>query len=182
VSDSLQGSLLIAAANLLDPNFARTVVLVTEHGEEGAMGIVLNRPSPITVRDGVPPLAELADADEPIYVGGPVEPEAVVVLAELEDPEEAALLVFGNVGFLRADADLELVLPAVTRARVFAGYAGWSPGQLEAELAEESWIVEPVEAEDVFSAEPDALWSAVLERKGGPFALLARMPLDPSVN
>jgi putative transcriptional regulator len=180
--DSLRGQLLVASPALLDPNFARTVVLVVEHNDEGAMGIVLSRPSSAPVAEAVPPLEELVADDEPVFVGGPVEPAAVVVLAEFEDPEAAAVLVFGDLGFLRSDADPSVLESAARRFRVFAGYSGWGAGQLEAELEEPSWIVEPPELEDVFTDDPEHLWNTVLRRKGGQFALLATMPPDPSMN
>ena len=180
--ESLRGRLLIASPALLDPNFARTVVLVVEHNDEGAMGIVLNRPSTAPVAEAVPPLEELVGDDEPVFAGGPVEPAALVVLAEFDDPDAAAMLVFGDLGFLRADADPSVLESAARRFRVFAGYSGWGAGQLEAELALASWIVEPPELEDVFTDDPEHLWNAVLRRKGGQFALIATMPPDPSVN
>jgi putative transcriptional regulator len=179
---SLRGQLLIASATLLDPNFQRTVVLVAEHSDEGAMGVVLNRPSPVIAAEAVPILADLVGDDEPVYVGGPVQPGAVVALAEYEEPDLAAAIAFGDVGFLPAEADSDELTGMLRRVRVYAGYAGWSPGQLEAELEEEAWIVEPAVADDVFASEADLLWPSVLTRKGGQFALLARMPLDPSVN
>ncbi len=179
---SLQGQLLVASPALLDPNFARTVVLVTQHSEEGAMGIVLNRPSLTDVVDAVPQLVGLLEGDERVYVGGPVEPAAVVVLAEFDDPDSSPVSVFADVGFLRADADPDELAVTTRRARAFAGYAGWEAGQLEAELEEPAWIVEPARPDDVFAADPDELWADVLRRKGGQYALLARMPLDPSVN
>ena len=178
--ESLRGQLLIASPALLDPNFRRAVVLVAEHGEEGAMGIVLNRLSEATVEEAAPPLATLTDAEDMVRVGGPVQPEAVVVLAEFADPHAAATLVFGRVGFVPGDADLAVVSAAIVRARVFAGYAGWSAGQLEAELREESWIVEPARPEDVFGG--GDVWSEALRRKGGPYRLVALMPDDPSLN
>lgn len=180
--DTLRGWLLVASPTLSDPNFRRTVVLVGEHSDEGAMGVVLNRPSPVSVAEAVPPLTSLVEDEDLVHVGGPVQPGAVVALAEYEEPELAAALAFGDVGFLAADADTEALAGTLRRVRVYAGYAGWSPGQLEAELEEEAWIVEPAVADDVFTSNPDGLWPAVLTRKGGQFALLARMPLDPSVN
>ena len=180
--ESLRGRLLIASPSLFDPNFARTVVLVVEHNDEGAMGIVLTRPSTATVAEALPPLEDLVDDDEPVYVGGPVESAAVVVLAEFEDTDAAAALVFGDLGFLRADADPTVLESAARRFRVFAGYSGWGAGQLEAELAEPSWIVESPELEDVFTDDPERLWNSVLRRKGGQFALIATMPPDPSLN
>jgi putative transcriptional regulator len=178
----LRGQLLIASPALRDPNFHRTVVLLAEHGEEGAMGLVLNRPSDAAAAEATPTLAHLVEADAVVHVGGPVEPQAVIVLAEFDDPAEAAAVVFGDVGFVPAEADTDELGEHTRRVRLFAGYAGWGPGQLEAELEEESWIVEEPLAEDVFTATPDGLWSAVLRRKGGPYALVATMPPDPSLN
>ena len=179
---SLRGHLLIASATLLDPNFRRTVVLIGEHNEEGAMGVVLNRPSEIEVAAAVPQLAGLAGEGALVYLGGPVQPEAVVALAEHDDPADAGAIAFGDVGFIPPDVDADVLAGAVRRVRVFAGYAGWGAGQLEAELEAEAWIVEPAEPDDVFTDAPEQLWSGVLERKGGQYALLARMPLDPSMN
>ena len=180
--ETLRGQLLVAAPKLEDPNFARTVVIVGEHNEEGALGVVLNRPSDTEVAEAVPDLADLVEEGEIVHVGGPVQTSAVLVLAQFAEPEEAQQLVVGDVGFLAVDDEEDRVATALRRARVFAGYAGWGPGQLEAELAREDWIVEPAIGEDVFTDDPDALWSRVLERKGGQYRLLARMPVDPSVN
>ena len=178
---SLKGHLLIAGPALVDPNFRRTVVLVGEHSEEGALGVVLNRVSETTVDDAVPELATLVDRADAVHVGGPVQPSAIVVLAEFAETDRAEGLVLGSVGFLPSEVD-PLELGELRRARVFAGYAGWGPGQLDDELAEGSWIVEPALPEDVFTVEPDTLWSAVLQRKGGPFGVLALMPPDPTLN
>ena len=174
--DSLKGSLLVATPALVDPNFRRTVVLVAEHGEAGAMGVVLNRPSETAVAEAIPELVSLAGDEEPVFVGGPVAVDSLLALAEVEEPDDTLELVVGAVAFVR---DPEV--PA-RRGRIFVGYAGWSPGQIEAELDEESWIVVPAEPDDVFSDEPDALWSSVLRRQGGPLALLSSMPPDPSLN
>ena len=180
--ESLRGQLLIASPALLDPNFRRAVVLVTEHTEEGAMGLVLNRPTEAAVVDAVPPLEDLVEPGACVHVGGPVQPNAVVVLAEFGDPEESAALVLVDVGFVRADVEPDALPSSTRRARVFAGYAGWGEGQLEAELEEESWIVEPALVEDVFAEDADELWSRVLKRKGGQYAVVALMPPDPSLN
>jgi putative transcriptional regulator len=182
MDDSLRGKLLVASPALVDPNFARTVVFITEHNEEGAMGIVLDRPSETTVGDVVPQLAEVAGAEAPVYVGGPVQPTALVVLAEFSDPSAAAWIVVADVGFASADVDMAELPASVRRARVYAGYSGWGAGQLEAELEVDSWIIEPPLPRELFPDDPDALWSAVLARKGGQYALVARMPADPSVN
>ena len=177
----MQGRLLVASPALVDPNFRRAVVLIVAHDDEGAVGLVLNRDSETEVAEAVPELAELVDDDAHVSVGGPVQPEAVVVLAEWEDIDEAGSLVFDDVGLMGSDAEAERVAAATRRVRVFAGYAGWGGGQLEAELEEPSWVVETAGADDVFGDEAD-LWATVLRRKGGVFKLVATMPEDPSLN
>ena len=178
--ESLAGKLLISSPSLVDPNFRRTVVLMTHHDEEGAVGLVLSRPSELRIDEAVPDLGELPYADDVVYVGGPVQPEAVVVLAELSEPADDLEPIVGNVIYMPPGVDPE-DLPA-SRVRVFAGYSGWGPGQLEAELAEPAWIVAPAETSDVFAADPDELWRRVLHRKGGKFTLIATMPYDPTLN
>ena len=179
--ESLRGRLLISSGSLFDPNFRHTVVLVGEHSAEGALGVVLNRPMDVTVAQAVPVLAALVDRDEPLFEGGPVQPSNPVLMAELAHPELADLLIFGNVGFLVGEVP-EDVRPGILRARVYAGYSGWGPGQLEREMAEGSWILEPAQEDDVFTDAPDTLWSRVLERKGPEYQRLSRMPFDPSMN
>ena len=180
--DSLRAQLLVASPQLGDPNFARTVVLITEHNEDGAMGIVLNRPATTTVEDAAPELRELVIPGDDVFVGGPVQPSSVIVLAEWETPDDSAVPIFGGIGFVGSGADPDELGRSVIRARVFAGFAGWSFGQLESELERDDWILEPAVPEDVFTETPEDLWSDVLERKGGQYALVARMPLDPSLN
>ena len=168
---TLQGQLLVASPALLDPNFKRAVVLITEHNEEGAAGLVLNRPSDAEVSELVPQLEPLVDDGEHIWMGGPVQ----------QNPDDAAVPLFGALGFPSLDEPHEVV-PLTTRRRIFAGYAGWGSGQLEDELAREDWILEPAQPDDAFTEAPDELWADVLRRKGGIYELVARMPEDPSVN
>jgi putative transcriptional regulator len=157
-------------------------VLVAEHNEDGAMGLVLNRPADVTVGESAPELEELVDGAEPIYVGGPVQPTSVIVLAAFTDPAAAGLMISDDVGFLSAQLDLAESAAVTNRTRVFAGHAGWGPGQLDEEMEREDWIVETPRPDELFASDPDELWSRVLTRKGGTFALVARMPLDPSLN
>jgi putative transcriptional regulator len=181
--DSLRGKLLLAGPALKDPNFDRAVVLITEHTGEGAMGLILNRPAEAIVGDAVPDLAWVADGEDNLFVGGPVAPTGVIVLAEWSDPALAVVLVEDDLGFVPGDIeDTDALADAIRRARVYAGHAGWGPGQLEEELAEEAWIVEAPLREELFSAEPEGLWAAVLRRMGREFALLSTMPPDPSLN
>jgi putative transcriptional regulator len=174
MTDSLGGKLLIASPNMPD-YFHRTVILVVEHSEQGAFGLVLNRPSETTVGEASPELAELIGEKHLLHVGGPVQPNAVTAVGEHPDPEDATKLIVGSVGMVDLDHPPELL-----RVRVFAGYAGWSADQLDDELEQEAWIVEDTHPDDPFG--DGDLWSEVLARKGGEYALLARMPPDPSVN
>ena len=182
MAESLAGQLLVASPALVDANFARTVVLVGVHTDEGALGVVLNRPSDVQVHDAVPQLQEAIDGGEPVYVGGPVQPGAVVVLAEFLDPELAGVLVLGRIGFPAADAEMGDLAAATSRTRVYAGFAGWGEGQLDAEVEHGDWIAQSALPDDVFTDTPGQLWGAVLRRKGGSYALVARMPLDPNMN
>lgn len=178
---TMKGQLLISAGGLYDPNFRHTVVLIGEHDSRGAVGVVLNRPSEIRVADAVPPLGELVGPADVIHEGGPVEPRQPVLLAELRRPDLVDVLAFGAVGFLTGDVDPAL-RENLVRARVFAGHAGWGAGQLEAEMDEGAWILEPATAADVFTNDPGTLWRRVLERKGPPYDRIARIPFDPSTN
>jgi putative transcriptional regulator len=182
MDDSLSGQLLLASPTVMDPNFRRAVVLVGVHSAEGAMGVVLNRPSHATIAEAVPQLEQALGEEEPIFVGGPVQPDSIVFLAEFLDPSPAGLLVLGRIGFPSPDTEIEELAEATARRRVFAGYAGWSPGQLDAEFDQGDWIAQPALPEDVFTEVPTELWSRVLTRKGGAYALIARMPMDPSLN
>ena len=179
--EPLTGQLLISSANLFDPNFRRTVVLIGHHDDDGAIGVVLNQPLGVTVREAVPPLGGLVTPEEQLFDGGPVEPASVVVLADFLEPSRAQVIALGSIGFLPPDAD-GAISEAISRARVYAGYAGWGPGQLEAELEEDSWVVAPAFADDVFHADPVRLWDDVLRRLGPRYDMLRLMPRDPSMN
>ena len=162
---SLSGQLLIAAPQLED-YFRRSVVLVLEHNHEGAMGLVLNRPTETMVAEAVPDLAEVAGADAVVHAGGPVQPTAVLALADTGDVPELI--------------DADELNEGTGRVRVFAGYAGWGPGQLDSELEQDAWITLDADPDDAF-AEGD-IWPELLQRKGGGYALMATMPDDPSLN
>jgi len=180
--ESMRGQLLVAGPALIDPNFWRTVVLVVEHTDEGALGLVLNRPSETSVGDAVPQLADLLDPAERLFIGGPVQPSAVIVLARFEDATEAALLAFDDVGVLGTGPSAEEPSSGVRAGRAFLGHSGWGPGQLDSELERGDWILEPARLQDAFAEDARELWSEVLTRKGGSYALVARMPADPSMN
>lgn len=178
---SLKGKLLISAGGLFDPNFRHTVVLIGEHTAEGAAGVILNRRLDRTVEEAVPGFAGLIDPHEHLYEGGPVEPAQPVVLVEGPSPGLIDVNVFGAIGFLTDSVPADL-WQDVHRARVFAGHAGWGPGQLENEMAANAWIIEDATADDVFTNAPESLWRRILERKGPPYARMARIPFDPTTN
>jgi putative transcriptional regulator len=181
VSTDLTGHLLVSNATLFDPNFRRTVVLVGHHDEDGAVGVVLNRPLDVSVVGTVPPLSDLVDPDEQLFEGGPVQPQAAIVLAEFLDPAAASVVAFGSVGFLPEEVD-EADRSSIVRARIFVGYSGWGPGQLEAEVADDAWLLTPATEADVFTSAPGRLWEAVVTRLGPSYAMLRSMPSDPSLN
>ena len=179
----LRGRLLVATPPLVDPNFDRTVVLLLEHGEDGALGIVLNRPSDTVLATVLPEWHDHASAPGVVFSGGPVAPEAVIALARGGTEETSGWVpVLGEVGTVDVGlepADLGTRLEAL---RIFVGYAGWAPGQLEAELEQEAWFVVNTESGDAFSPHPERLWHDVLRRQRGRVAMFANYPEDPTVN
>ncbi|MET1048281.1 MAG: YqgE/AlgH family protein [Acidimicrobiales bacterium] len=185
VSAPTRGRLLVAGPPLEDPNFRRTVVFMIEHNEEGALGVVLNRPSPIDLADAVPQWADLAANPPAVFIGGPVEQGAVLGLGRLvaEDPPEGLTPVHAGIGVLDLEADPVRLVGDVGGVRLFTGYSGWGPGQLEDEVAMGGWFVVDAEPDDVTTTEPDDLWRAVLRRQpDDDLARLALFPDDLSAN
>ncbi|REE98627.1 YqgE/AlgH family protein [Thermomonospora umbrina] len=184
------GRLLVATPQLDDPNFRRSVVLVVEHDTvEGTLGVVLNRPTEVPVDRVLPPWAELATGPSVVFQGGPVALDSALALARIPGEDEPlgwrALdgdTDVGRVGLVDLDAPPGLISAEVIQLRVFAGYAGWGVGQLESEVDDGAWYVLPGEAGDVFAADPERLWQAVLRRQSGDLAFVATFPEDPSLN
>ena len=186
-ADDLIGRLLVASPQLGDPNFERTVVLLLDHGPDGALGVVLNRPTGLPVDEILDAWRDEADAAPPgvVFRGGPVSPDAVIGLARTESAEADESqwrLVLDGVGTVDLAVAPHEQPVTVAGIRMFAGYAGWSPEQLEGELGEGAWIVVEALITDIFTTEADALWHDVLQRQGGKLALLAAYPPHPSVN
>jgi putative transcriptional regulator len=181
---SLRGRLLVATPVLYDPNFDRSVVLLLEHGgDEGALGVVLNRPSGTELDDPLPAWAPLA-ADPPVvFVGGPVEPSAAIAIgwATGEQPSGWSP-VLGTIGTVDLNVEPDDVADELDAVRIFAGYAGWGPGQLEGELEAGAWVVVDAQPHDAMTDDPGNLWRAVLRRQPGTVAWLANYPAEPSLN
>ena len=178
------GVLLVASPVLGDPNFRRTVVYVLDHRSDGSVGVVLNRPSDVTLLDVLPQWFDLASAPRTLFVGGPVETNAALCLAEARDGAQPTgwTEVSGPVGLTDLDTDPGSVERDLNQVRVFAGYAGWGAGQLASEIAEGAWLVVAGRAADVFADPGGDLWRAVLRRQGGKVALLASYPDDARLN
>jgi putative transcriptional regulator len=184
VRPGIAPALLLSMPQLVDPNFHRTVVLLCEHNAEGAFGLVINRPTDTSASQAVrllPPPSR--DGGLALWAGGPVEPQRGWILMGSEPAETEAVSVADGVYLSTSPLLLRsLIETAPPRTRVLTGYAGWGPGQLDAELARDDWFVAPAGIEDIFNPDADELWGRVLSRKGAHFALVARMPIDPSVN
>jgi putative transcriptional regulator len=183
---STKGRLLVATPLLTDPNFDRTVILVLEDSEEGALGLVLNRPSPLAMDDPLPDWSPLAASPPVVFVGGPVSRTSVIALARRVSraalPDEQFTPVVGAVGVLDLSMDADTLSGSVDDVRVFAGYAGWGYEQLGAEIDEWAWFVVDAEPADAMSAQPETLWRDVLRRQPEPLRRFAHYPPDVSAN
>jgi putative transcriptional regulator len=181
---SLRGRLLVATPSLGDLNFDRTVVLLLEHGAEGAVGVVLNRPSDIDVRDPLPGWAGLVDPPAKVYFGGPVAQGSVLGLADTDGADERAgwSPLIGSLGTLDLSLAPDQLEVTVRRLRIFTGYSGWSDGQLENEISGGSWFVADRADDDPFVPEPASLWADVMKRQGSTDDLLAGAPRHPWLN
>jgi putative transcriptional regulator len=189
-TESLTGCLLVATPVLTDPNFRRTVILIVEHEVgEGTLGVVLNRPTDVPVGRVLESWSDLVTGPSVVFRGGPVAPNSALALASV--PGDAEPLGWhsldggtaaARLGLVDLDAPPDLLAPAINRLRVYAGYAGWGPGQLQAEIEEGAWYVLSAEPTDAFAGEPEGLWAEVLRRQGGEMAFTATFPDDPGLN
>ncbi len=183
--ESMTGQLLVATPALKDANFDRTVVLLVAHEPGGALGVVLNRATEVPVSDVLGTWGSLARDPAVLFEGGPVQPESAICLARMRPnakPVAGFHQVSGSVGTVDLSADPDKLRNSVTGIRVFAGYSGWSPGQLEDEISSGSWFVFDALPGDAFVNRPDDLWPMVLRRQGGILAAVAHFPPDVSMN
>lgn len=182
---SLVGSLLVATPSLRDPSFERSVVLLVAHESSGAMGVVLNRATEVPVSDVLGEWGRLAQDPPVLFEGGPVQPDSAICVARVRGEVDGLAgfqPFFGLLGTVDLGGQPDLIRDRVDGVRVFAGYAGWSPGQLEDEIAGGSWFTFEALPGDPFMTRPDDLWSMVLRRQGGLLAAVAQYPADPTLN
>jgi putative transcriptional regulator len=188
VAPPAAGRLLVASAVLTDPNFSRTVVLLLEHNAEGTVGVVLNRPTGLTVAQALPEWSAIPADPGLIFRGGPVGTGAALALgiAASSVPDVRSMrgwrAVLGRIGLVNLDATPEPSESVLSNLRIFLGHAGWAPGQLDGELSAGAWIVIDAMPQDVFSTAPERLWSVVLRRLPGEAAFLSTRPDDPNLN
>ena len=180
------GSLLVATPTLLDPNFDHTVVLMLDVDENGALGVVLNRPSTVEVAEILPDWSPLATGPDVLFSGGPVSTDSALGVAALQPGDEVEPVgfrrLYDDVGIVDLDTPTEVVGPALTGLRIFAGYAGWEEAQLVDEVTSGAWYVVPSAPGDLFGTAPESLWSRVLRRQPGELAWVSTMPVDPTQN
>lgn len=184
------GRLLVAAASLTEPSFRRSVVLLLDHDEQGTLGVVLNQPTGVDAGEVLPAWRPHLTGPPLVFRGGPVALDSALAVAAVPGPAdgeepEGFRRVAGPLGVIDLDAPPTRLAPQLSAVRLFVGYAGWSAGQLEGELAQHAWYVVEGLPGDAFAdlgGDPDAMWRAVLARQGGELAWLARYPEDPSLN
>jgi putative transcriptional regulator len=188
VEQTLTGRLLVASPELGDPHFVRTIVLLVDHDESGALGVVLNRPSTTDVREILPDWHLYATPPQVVFQGGPVGRDSALALASRtggagdEDEPLGFRHVHAGIGLVDLDSPAELIAGLISSMRVFAGYAGWESDQLEAEIDEGAWFVVDAEPGDLAADDPERLWEQVLRRQPPPLAIVATFPEDPSLN
>lgn len=180
------GLLLVAAPTLLDPNFADTVVLLLDADADGAVGVVLNRPTPVPVEDVLEDWGSVVAEPEVLFQGGPVSTEGALAVALLEHgavvPDSGFRPVAGRFGLVDLDAPVDSLAGRLSGIRIFAGYAGWGAGQLEDEIAEGAWYVVPSEDGDLCREDAADLWRDVLRRQPGELAWHSTRPAEPDLN
>ena len=183
--ERLTGRLLVATPQIEEGIFARSVVLVLDHSEAGAQGVILNRPLEADVDAVLPGWQELATAPPRVFHGGPVQTDSALGLVAVPGEGDAPMAIrrlFGGIGVLDLDAPPPLVASEVTGLRIFAGYAGWGPGQLAGEIAQDMWLVVPATYSDVFDPDPETLWRRVLARQPGELGWLSTWTSSPELN
>jgi putative transcriptional regulator len=184
-SRRLSGRLLVASPTLEDANFRRTVILMLDHGDDGALGLVVNKPMEVDVSSVLPAWQPYTTAPGRLFQGGPVQLDSALGLVAMPGQSAEAVgvrLLIGSIGLVDLDAPPEVIASGLAGLRIFAGYAGWAAGQLEGEISEGAWYVVDAEPRDAFTDYPERLWREVLRRQRGRLAMVSTFPDDPSLN
>jgi putative transcriptional regulator len=185
-TDVMTGRLLVATPKLEDPNFARAVVLVLDHDDDGTLGVIISRPTAVPVSEVLPGWSDLVTGPDVLFSGGPVGTDSALAVAVVDGSGDDEPLgwkqLYPGAGLVDLDTPPELLAGVLTGMRVFAGYAGWGPGQLESEVEEGAWYVVPAETGDLLCPDAEQLWRRVLRRQPGELAFVHTCPLDPTQN
>ena len=185
ITTSLRGQLLVASPALDDPNFRRSVVFVLDHDDDGAVGVILNRPSDTHLVEVLPAWGDVVAVPDVAFMGGPVSPNGAICLGRVRGDRRSAVVgaqPLDGITIVDLDRDVAEVEGEVDEVRVFAGYAGWDTAQLEFEMGLSAWFVVPARVDDVLTGSPEQLWRDVLRRQGDDLRMLANFPDDPSHN
>ena len=172
VAQLAKGKFLVASRSLLDPNFAETVILLVDYDREGALGVVVNRPSDVALIEALPEVNELRKRKDVVYLGGPVARDRMLLLVRTRQQPPQSLRVFDRVF---ASGSLDALRKSMARGdsiRAYAGYTGWGPGQLDMEVGRGDWFIGPADSNAVFSDRPTAMWDDLIERFSGDWASL----------
>ena len=183
--ENTTGRLLVAAPSIRDGIFDRSVVFVLHHDDGGALGVIINQPSQLDIEELLPRWHDLAFDPAVVFDGGPVEPNGFIGVARSlgdPDPEIATPIGPGDLCTVDLEADPAIAAAHVDRLRIFRGYAGWGPGQLDGELTRGGWFTVDAETTDLWSEQPDGLYERVLRRQQGDLRWFANVPEDPSLN
>ncbi len=180
-----KGIFLVATPSLRDPNFRQTVVLLCEHGSQGALGVVVNRPTAIHLSEALPQVPVLEGQRHLLFSGGPVQPNHILILLRTGQVPDNTHHVFDGVymgGDMAALEKIMMVPSGAAAFRAYVGYSGWSPGQLENEMKTGSWITLPADPSLVFEKDPHRIWADLMRSLGGRYEMYAQMPQDPNLN
>lgn len=181
---SYAGQLLLATPKLLDPNFFRAVILVLDHDDDGALGVVVNRPSELPLSAVLPTWSGTSGVTEMLFTGGPVAQDSAIAVGVSRGavPDSGFQQLTGEYGLVDLDSAPEDLVPSLVGVKIFSGYAGWGDGQLETEVSEGSWYVVNASPTDLLHPDPESLWRRILRRQPNELAYVANCPDDPTMN
>lgn len=173
-----RGRFLVANRSLRDPTFAETVILLVDYDDDGALGVVVNRPTDVPLVAALPDVKELNKRKDLVFLGGPVARDRMVILLRARAAPPQSILVFDQVYATGSLSAVRQSLDHGGALRAYAGYAGWAPGQLDAEVARGDWLIGPADSKAIFEDSPSSLWSRLIERFAGDWAEAPGAPIQ----